>query len=260
MKPKWIGSGWKMNLTMAQARHFAESLHDYYADESPSTQVFIVPPFPYLLTVGELLQGTPVRLAAQNMHWEDSGAFTGEVSPVMLKDCGVRIVELGHAERRTLFGETDQIINRKVLATLKHGMRPLICVGESRDDKQCDVGVETLSRQLKIALMGVSEERVSQVMIAYEPVWAIGVGGEPADPAYCGSLHTEIRNVLAGLFGAAHAGEIPILYGGSVDLTNAGSYLQQDQVDGLFVGRAARKVEDFIKLIEMANTLSSAEV
>jgi len=108
--------------------------------------------------------------------------------------------------------------------------------------------------------MGVSEERASQVMIAYEPVWAIGVGGEPADPAYCNSLHTEIRTVLTGLFGAAHASEIPILYGGSVDLTNAGSYLQQDQVDGLFVGRAARKVEDFIKLIEMAHTLSSAEV
>jgi triosephosphate isomerase len=239
-----------MNKDLSEAEAYAWALRTYLAEHDIGVNVFIVPPFTALSTVRRVLKDSNVYLAAQNMHWEPRGAFTGEISPLMLKDVGVSIVELGHSERRANCGETDYTVNRKVLAALEHDLRPLICIGETATEREFGIAAESVSRQVKIALKGVPEHRVREVLLAYEPVWAIGASGTPADPAYANSMHGAIRRAVAELYGDPVAAGVPVLYGGSVDLGNLGGFAGQPLVDGLFIGRAGWDVASFIECIK----------
>ena len=246
----WLGTNWKMNSHRPQTRAYAERLAEYRRGDGADAdlQLFIIPPATSISTAAEALAGTDVYVGVQNVHWEDSGAYTGEVSVPMAAECGASIVEIGHSERRHIFGETDEQINRKVRATLRHGLIPLVCVGEPLAERRFRTTEEYIARQLKIALAEVGAAEVARVWIAYEPVWAIGVSGTPAEPEYVEIVHAHIRRTLEALYGPESTREIPIMYGGSVDLENAGAYTERSHVDGLFVGRAALDVENLIRL------------
>jgi len=248
---KWLGSGWKMHRTLSEAQAYAESLRTFVEREHPSVHLFVVPPFTALSSVCRILSGTQVQVGGQNMHWADHGAFTGEISPLMIRDCGAQIVELGHSERREYFAETDYSVNKKVLAALQHGLHPLICVGETAVEKEFDVAETSVQRQVKIALHAVPLDSIRSVMIAYEPVWAIGEAGSPAEPDYANHIHGIIRDTIALTYGPQISREIRIMYGGSVNLGNAERFIRQSEVDGLFVGRAAWEVDSFIELIKL---------
>ena len=247
---RWLGAGWKMNMLLGEAREYAAALRDYLAQQDPGAQVFIVPPFTVLDAVRQILQGSAIHLGAQNMHWREQGAVTGEISSLMLKDLGVDLVELGHSERRAEFGETDDTVNRKVLAALAHGLRPLICVGESAAEREYGVAAECVGRQVKIALHGIPAEVVGDVLFAYEPVWAIGEGGTPAEPDYAGRMHEVIRAAIGQGYGRQIGARVSILYGGSVHPGNVAAFAVQPSVDGLFIGRASWRVASFIECIE----------
>ena len=255
MRPKWIGTGWKMNFLLAEAGAYLSVLREYFKSNSEnSVTIFLVPPFTVLRNVCELAEELPILVGAQNMHWQDKGAYTGEISPAMIKDCGVDLVELGHSERRSMFGETDFTVNKKVHAALAYGLKPLVCVGESASEKNFGASLESVLRQVKIALHGVSKEQMGEVIIAYEPVWAIGEGSTPAEPGYANFIHAAIRKSLAEMCGQATAERVPVLYGGSVNLENARKLILEMEIDGLFVGRTAWKAEGLIELIEIGAT------
>lgn len=253
MRQRWIGTGWKMNKTLGEAEAYARSLRDFVQRTPVSLQLFVVPPFTALDRVCQTLGSTPIKVGAQNMHWQERGAFTGEISPLMLKDCGVHLVELGHSERRAAFGETDFTLNAKVQAALQHDLVPLICVGETASEKEYGAARETVTRQVKIALHGVTASAARRVILAYEPVWAIGDNGIPSEPGYANAMHRAIRQACADLWEDAVARDIPILYGGSVNAENAVPFVQQDEVDGLFIGRAAWDVGSFIRIIQLVD-------
>jgi L-erythrulose 1-phosphate isomerase len=253
MRTAWIGTGWKMNFVRAEAEAYLRTLATGLAATPPGAiQVFVVPPFTVLHRACELARGLPLHVGAQNMHWEASGAFTGEISPAMVKDTGADMVELGHSERRAMFGETDAAVNRKVHAALAQGLVPLVCVGETGEEKALSGAKETVVRQVKMALHGVPAARAGEVVLAYEPVWAIGAGGTPAEPSYASAVHAAIRGGVADLLGSAAADRVPVLYGGSVDLANAPGLLASPGVDGLFVGRTAWNPSNLLELVRMA--------
>lgn len=239
-----------MNKSLREAEAYAATLRTYLAEHETRVNLFIVPPFTALGAVRKALKGASVYLAAQNMHWAPSGAFTGEISPLMLKDVGVSIVELGHSERRAEFGETDYTVNRKVLAALEHDLRPLVCVGETAIERGFGVGAESVIRQVKIALKGVPARDMRAVLLAYEPVWAIGDAGTPANPAYANSMHNIIRRAVADLYGELAAANVPILYGGSVNPGNVAALAGQPLVEGLFIGRASWDAASFIGCLQ----------
>jgi triosephosphate isomerase len=187
------------------------------------------------------------------MHWAPSGAYTGEISAAMLIDAGIDLVELGHSERRGGFGETDADLNRKVRAALHHGLRPLLCVGDSADERDAGASPETTVRQIKLAFAGLSDEDIGRCLVAYEPTWAIGEHGVAAAPEHIATVHAHIHEVLRDL--TPHP--VPVLYGGSVTYDNAFSLVSEPTVDGLFIGRAAWQPEDFVAIIEM---ITSARV
>lgn len=254
----WVGSGWKMTKTLAEAEAFAQGLREYLLGCSPAVNVFVVPSFTLLRTVSDLLKDTPALVGAQNMHWESDGAFTGEVSPVMIRDCGARLVEIGHAERRQYFGETDLTVNRKVRAALEHRLRPLICVGETAQEKEAGNAEPFVSFQVKAALHGVAADQIKNILFAYEPVWAIGKHGMPADPEYTSQIHALIRQTIADLYGKDAAEAVAVLYGGSVSRENATAFIAQPQIDGLFIGRSSWQVNHFVAIIQMVEDFLSS--
>lgn len=244
-----LGAGWKMNKTVQEAEDYAQRLL-LLLDRIrgiDDIQLFLVPPFTAIGAV-KRLSGGRFWVGAQNMHWEEWGAYTGEISAPMLKELGVDLVELGHAERRHYFNETDDTVRRKVHMALHHGLRPLVCIGEQYQDRELGVEKETISRQVRIALSGVPGECASMLMLAYEPVWAIGEEGTPASAEDVRLMIAHIRRVLEDMFGE-RASSIPVLYGGTVDEENCGELLLEGRPDGLFVGRAAWNVEGFARLI-----------
>lgn len=236
----WVGTSWKMNKLLAEAEHFARALCQAPTPPDARLQRFIIPPFTALARVCELTRDVEVLVGAQNMCWAEQGAFTGEISPLMVRDCGATLVELGHSERRQLFGETDKTVNMKVRAALDHGLIPLICVGETAEEKAFEVGAETVVRQTRIALHGVSDEELQRVLVAYEPVWAIGEHGTPAEPDYVDWIHQQIAAALP----------VPVLYGGSVNETNSLDFAALDSVAGLFIGRSAWNVEGYLRIVD----------
>jgi len=226
-----------MNKGPTAARDAAAQIASIVVPETVTP--FVIPPFTSLETVSESLGKTSWHVGAQNMHWEDEGAWTGEISPQMIRECGADMVELGHSERREHFGESDRTVNLKVKSAIRHGLRPLICIGDSADEYAYGVTHETLARQTKIALHGLISDQIGTVLLAYEPVWAIGAKGKAAEPHFVGVAHTRLRRVLCELIGEENALRIPILYGGSVSLDNAAQYTALRDVDGVFIGRSA---------------------
>ncbi|WP_421692881.1 triose-phosphate isomerase [Aestuariivirga sp.] len=245
MKTPWIGTSWKMNKTRAEARAFAEALKASPFANTDKAQPFVIPPFPYIAEVAALLAGTRVKTGAQNMHWEAQGAWTGEVSPLMVKDCGATLVELGHSERRTHFGETDETVAKKVASAVKHGLVALVCIGDTRSEYEAGATADVLARQTRYALRDVGRDAPGKVILAYEPVWSIGEGGIPADPDFANAQHRKLKALTAEIAGQA----LPILYGGSVNPQNCCDLAAMSDIDGLFIGRSAWDPAGFIGII-----------
>lgn len=253
MKTPWIGTSWKMNKTRAEARAFAEALKASPCAAGGKARLFVIPPFPLIAEVAAVLAGTQVMTGAQNMHWADHGAWTGEVSAPMVKDCGATLVELGHSERRTHFGETDETVAMKVAAALRHGLLALVCIGDTRGEYEAGATADVLARQTRFALRDVGRQAPGRVMIAYEPVWSIGEGGIPADPEFANAQHAKLKTLTAEIAGQP----LPILYGGSVNPANCRELAAMAHIDGLFIGRSAWDPTGFTGIVE-AVTLSLA--
>ena len=251
MKQIWVGTGWKMNHLLNEALDYATELKAFIEGEKPSANIFICVPFTVINAVSKLLEGSDIWIASQNVHWADRGAATGEISALMVKDAGATMAEIGHSERRISFCENDVDINKKLQASFSNQLKPILCVGESRQEKDFGVGVETISKQLKIALRGLSVNQIEQVLIAYEPVWAIGDAGAPAAPDYLNYMHAQIAKILCEIVGSDKGNKIPIIYGGSVNADNALSLISLPEVNGLFIGRAAWSVAGFINIIRI---------
>ena len=248
-RPFLFGTNFKMNQTPAESAAFYRDLAA--VQPAPGVNLFVIPPFTSLAAVAEIAQRDKheIWVGAQNVHWAPEGAYTGEISVGMLLALGVDLVLLGHAERRRQFFEADAELNKKARAVVGAGLRVLLAVGETAEERGYGVSAETVLRQLKIGLHEAQPEHAPLVQIAYEPVWSIGAGGTPATPGDVEPIAATIRSALGELFG--DAGEaIPILYGGSVDPGNAGSFTALPDIDGLFVGRAAWTVEGFIATYE----------
>lgn len=242
----WIGTSWKMNKTLAEARRFAEGLRDADRDGHPRIQRFVIPPFTAVREVKAMLADSSVKVGAQNMHWADNGAWTGEVSPVMLKDCNLDLVELGHSERREHFGETDETVGLKTEAAVRHGLLPLICIGETLDDRESGRAAEVLAGQVRGALARLDgTQKQAEILLAYEPVWAIGERGIPATADYANARHAEIAAVAADALGR----RIPCLYGGSVNPGNCEELISCPDIDGLFIGRSAWQVDGYLDIL-----------
>lgn len=240
-----VAGNWKMNKTVAETRALVSEMGRELKDVS-GIQKVICPPFVSLLAAANLLGGTDIALGAQNMHWEEKGAFTGEISPLMLQEL-CRYVILGHSERRQYFGETDETVNKKTLAAQSHGLLPIVCVGETLQQYETGQTAAVVRRQIAEGLRGVS----ASLVIAYEPVWAIGTG-KASSPENAQSVHGEvIRPALKELFGAA-AEDIQILYGGSVNAANAAQFFAQPDIDGALVGGASLKTADFVAIARAA--------
>jgi triosephosphate isomerase len=260
-RQRLIVGNWKMHKTVPEARDFVKQLAGLLP-KSPSANVAIIlaPPFTALQAVASALAThglapSPVELAAQDAHWDDHGALTGEVSIPMLKDAGCRYVIVGHSERRRYFGETDATVKKKVAAVLRHGLRPILCVGETWEQRSNGQTEQVLSGQLTEALAGVEKEQSAAVVIAYEPVWAIG-SGRPATAEQARDAHRRIRATTTALWGQ-DAGERPaILYGGSVTPDNIGEFLALREVDGALVGGACLDPAQFAKILAVAHTNS----
>lgn len=250
----WIGTSWKMNKTLEEALAFARVLAAADGMRDPRIQRFVVPPFTCARDVAAALADTSVKVGAQNMHWADAGAWTGEVSAPMLVDCGLDLVELGHSERRAHFGETDETVGLKVAAAVRHGLIPLICIGETLDEREAGRATDVLASQVKAALVSVSGE--APVLLAYEPVWAIGDGGIPATSDYADARQSEIIAVAGDILGR----RVPCLYGGSVNPDNCEELIRCPHVDGLFIGRSAWDVAGYLNILEKcAATLDLGE-
>ena len=245
MEPRaWIGTSWKMNKTLAEARAFAEGLQK--ADADPRIQRFVVPPFTAVREVKAMLADTTVKVGAQNMHWADEGAWTGEVSPVMLTDCKLDIVELGHSERREYFGETDETVGLKTEAAVRHGLIPLICIGETLAEREAGRAAEVLEAQVRGALGRLSDsQKAAPILLAYEPVWAIGAGGIPATSDYADARQKDIIATANDVLGR----RIPCLYGGSVNPGNCEELISCPHIDGLFIGRSAWNVGGYLDIL-----------
>jgi triosephosphate isomerase len=245
-----VAGNWKMNKTVAEARDLVFKMSLKLRDIDGVEKV-LCPPFTSLLAVSALLQGTQIGLGAQNMHWEEKGAFTGEISPLMVKEF-CRYVILGHSERRAYFGESDEIVNRKVRAAEKFDLTPIVCVGETLEQYESGQTAEVVSRQIRASLADVSPAFAPRLIIAYEPVWAIGTGRASSGENANGVVAAVIRPALSERFGVAIAQEIRVLYGGSVTAANASEFFSQPEIDGALVGGASLKADEFVAITQAA--------
>jgi triosephosphate isomerase len=242
-----IIGNWKMHKVVAQAVEFARELAAGFTPMA-DRDVAIAPPFTALHALSAVLKDTVIALCAQDMHWEEEGAFTGEVSAPMLLDAGCRYVLIGHSERRRWFGETNEDVSRKAKAALRAGLFPVVCVGETLDEREADQTLSVLRRQLKEGLNNIAADDIRRTIVAYEPVWAIGTG-KTAAPEQAEEIHDFIRQFIARICGTEIAAGICILYGGSVNRDNAGSLMAQKDIDGLLVGGASLDTGSFRKII-----------
>ncbi len=248
-----IAGNWKMNKTVQESMDFANKLIGSVKNDGRVDAV-ICPPFTDLYPVNDIIKNTHIELGAQNLFWEETGAFTGEISPAMLRSTGVRYVIIGHSERRQLFGETDTVINRKVLKALEYDFKPIICVGETLQEREFGREKEVVEHQLRSALKSVEYTDTLYLIIAYEPVWAIGTG-KTATPAQAEEMHRFIREILKDIYGSKFSKAVRILYGGSVKPSNAKDLFQKPNIDGGLIGGAALKLKDFCEIITTATKI-----
>ncbi|WP_409343956.1 triose-phosphate isomerase [Paenibacillus sp. MBLB4367] len=249
MRKPIIAGNWKMFKTVSEAVAFAADVKG--KAEISGVDSVICAPYTNLPALVEAFKGTAIAVGAQNLHWEDNGAFTGEISGLMLKELGVQYVIIGHSERRAYFGETDDIVNKKVHAAFKHGLTPIVCVGEKLEEREAGRTKDVCKTQTEAALQGLSVEQASQVVIAYEPIWAIGTGkSSTADDA--NEVIAYIRDLVKGQFGAGAAEALRIQYGGSVKPNNITEYMQMSDIDGALVGGASLEPASYIQLVEGA--------
>ena len=245
-----IAGNWKMNMTPTGAKNLISELAPKVAGKDNCDIVLCVP-FVDIFAAVEAAKGTNIKIGAQNVHFEESGAFTGEVSAAMLKECEVEYVIIGHSERRQYFGETDETVNKRVKKALSAGLKVILCVGELLDDREKGITEEIVSMQTKIALLGVSEADMKNVIIAYEPVWAIGTG-KTATSDEAEEVCKLIRDVVAGLYSVDVAEGLTIQYGGSMNAKNASELLSKVDVDGGLIGGASLKSDDFTAIVDAA--------
>jgi len=246
----FIAGNWKMHMTLAEARALVTDL--VKASLSlPEAEIVVAPPFTALSEVKKVLEGSAVQLAGQNLYWEEKGAFTGEISGPMLKDAGCQYVIIGHSERRQYFGEKDGDVNRKIKASLQHDLFPIVCIGESLEERERGETMSRVSRQIEEGFDGVPDGGFEHVVIAYEPVWAIGTG-KTATPGQAEEVHAFIREKLASRDGKERARCAIILYGGSVKPSNAYALMGEKNIDGFLVGGASLEAGTFIQIIKEA--------
>ncbi|MBO6106076.1 MAG: triose-phosphate isomerase [Stomatobaculum sp.] len=238
MRKKIIAGNWKMNMTPTEAVALCETLKPLV--QNPEVDVVYCVPAIDIIPVKQAIAGTNVHLGAENVYFEEKGAFTGEISPAMLKDAGVEYVIIGHSERRGYFGETDQDINKKLLKLLEHGFNPIVCCGESLEQRESGITMDWINMQIKIAFQGVTAEQAKGVVIAYEPIWAIGTG-KTATTAQAEEVCKGIRETICGLYDEATAAAIRIQYGGSMNAKNCAELLAEPDIDGGLIGGAALK-------------------
>lgn len=257
MRTPFIAGNWKMYNTIAEARHLvSEMVPGLQAIKS--VEKVLCPPFTSLLAVRSLLEGTEIGLGGQDVYWETSGAFTGEVSPTMLAEL-CQYVIIGHSERRAYFGESDVSVNRKVHASLAHRLKPIVCVGETLDENEAGKTTEVVTRQVKVGLQGLDSSTIGlgdgniSIIIAYEPVWAIGTGRAATAEDANGVVANVIRPILKEMFNETIAQAIRVLYGGSVKASNAGEFFQQPEIDGALVGGASLKASEFVSIVQAAS-------
>lgn len=247
MRKKLIAGNWKMHHTGAASIEFLDTLLPAISSLT-AADVLIAPSFTALWQVAERIKGQPVILAAQNLYHEEKGAFTGEVSVSMLKDCGCQAVIIGHSERRHVFGETDDLLNKKVQAGLGGGLHVIFCVGETETEREAGQTRDVINRQLRLGLQGLERDKVADLTIAYEPVWAIGTD-KNATPEQAEEVHCEIRAWVAETFGMACGEQMRVLYGGSVKPENSKELLSKSEIDGLLVGSASLDPQSFCAII-----------
>lgn len=248
MRKPIIAGNWKMHKTMSEAKAFAEEVASLVPKKDVVDSVICAPAL-FLDRLVESTHSSDVAIGAQNMHFEESGAFTGEISPKALEDLNVDYVILGHSERREMFNETDEAVNKKVLAAFKHNLVPIVCVGETLEQRENNETKDLVASQVQKALAGLTEDQVKQTVIAYEPIWAIGTGkSSTAEDA--NEVCSHIRSVVEGQFSKAAADAVRIQYGGSVKPTNIKEYMSQPDIDGALVGGASLEPQSFLQLLE----------
>ena len=245
-----VAGNWKMNTDLTGARQLASAVVSAI-DANTSVDVAVCPPFMSLDAVFSAVHGSPIRVGAQDMHWETSGAYTGAISAAMLRSVGCHYVILGHSERRQYFGESDETVNRKVHRALESKLVPIVCVGEKLDDRDAGVENDVVASQMRLGLEDVKVDWPSGLVVAYEPVWAIGTG-RTASPEQAEAMHGHIRGLLAELLGDAVGGQIRILYGGSVKPGNAAELFSRKDVDGGLIGGASLAAHDFAEIVRAA--------
>jgi len=245
MRIPLIAGNWKMNKKPSEAKEFAEQLKEALGIKV-NVEILICPPFTALSQVAWMLRDSNIKLGGQNMHWETKGAFTGEISGEFLVECGCQYVILGHSERRQYFGETDEVVNKKIVTALSLNLNPIFCIGESLAEREANQTFVVIKKQLDGGLINITN--ISNIVIAYEPVWAIGTG-KTATPEQANEVHAFIRETITQKFGKDSANDLRILYGGSVTPENIDSLMLQDGIDGVLVGGASLKLESFLRII-----------
>ncbi|WP_051572257.1 triose-phosphate isomerase [Ruminiclostridium cellobioparum] len=258
MKKPVFGSGWKMFLTDKEAMNYAQRLKENIPGEQDA-ELFVLPSFTAVERVTAILAGTDINVGVQNMCWEEKGAFTGEVSVLSLKEMAVKYVEIGHSERRTLFGETDRTVNLKIGKAMEHGLVPIFCMGEELQEKEKNLAKELLSIEIKNALHGIPYADAKKIIYAYEPVWAIGME-DSAQPDYAQEILGFIRQLLAQIYGRSEGTEFTVVYGGSVSLKNVEELISQPDIDGVFVGRASLSIESYMEMLDIIKDSWSKKV
>ncbi|MDD5454796.1 MAG: triose-phosphate isomerase [Candidatus Ratteibacteria bacterium] len=248
MRKKIIAGNWKMYKTTREAVQLAENLKKSLVNIK-NTIVVLCPPFTSLFSVGQAIKNSTIKLGAQNIYYEKEGAYTGEISPLMIKDVGCQFVIIGHSERRKYFNETDAIINKKIKTALNFGLTPIFCVGETLDQREKGIAESTVISQVEKGLMDMNEEDVLKLVIAYEPVWAIGTG-KTATPDVADGMHSVIRKSLSKLYSSDLSNNISILYGGSVKPDNIDALMSQENIDGALVGGASLDSAGFSRIVQ----------
>jgi triosephosphate isomerase len=248
MRKPIIAGNWKMNKTIGEARELVTALKDKVADVT-DVEVVVGPPFTALSAVAEVIKGSNIKLAAQDMYWEEKGAFTGEVSPLMLKDVGCQYAIIGHSERRAYFSETNETVNKKVKAAQAHSLNPIVCVGERLEERESGITKDVVRDHLVNGLAGLTEGQMLNTVIAYEPVWAIGTG-KTATPEQAQEVHGFIRELLTEIYSSTVAEVVRIQYGGSVKPNNIAQLMAQPDIDGGLIGGASLDADSFAQIVK----------